>query len=80
MMNYPLLDRKVPSGNMQDKCELLANCLVNYLIFFKLYFTEFCKPRKSLVERALLDLQATSGFSQLWEREWERNKKFVEIF
>nr|CAD2192879.1 unnamed protein product [Meloidogyne enterolobii] len=38
-------------------------------------FPELCKPRQKLVERALLDLQASNGFSQLWNREWERNKK-----
>uniref|UniRef100_A0A1I8BDN2 VWFA domain-containing protein n=1 Tax=Meloidogyne hapla TaxID=6305 RepID=A0A1I8BDN2_MELHA len=36
---------------------------------------ELCKPRQKLVERALLDLQASNGFSQLWTREWERNRK-----
>ena len=36
---------------------------------------EFCQPRRKLVDRALLDLQASMGFGQLWEREWERNKK-----
>uniref|UniRef100_A0A914I0S9 VWFA domain-containing protein n=1 Tax=Globodera rostochiensis TaxID=31243 RepID=A0A914I0S9_GLORO len=36
---------------------------------------EFCRHRRGLVARALLDLQASNGFSELWRQEWERNKK-----
>nr|UJT32167.1 voltage-dependent calcium channel unc-36 [Heterodera elachista] len=36
---------------------------------------ELCQDRRTLVERALLDLHASEGFSELWGREMERNRK-----
>jgi hypothetical protein len=73
------LDLKAHSRNMRDKCEQVEKCQVNtypYDFFMNIYISEFCKTRQKLVERTLLDLQASHTFSQLWEKEWERNKKY----
>ena len=34
-----------------------------------------CRPRRRLVERLLLDVEATADFNALWDRDWERNKE-----
>jgi uncharacterized protein YegL len=36
---------------------------------------ELCQPRKALVDRLMLDIQATNSFSSLWDQEWKQNKE-----
>jgi hypothetical protein len=36
---------------------------------------ELCQPRKALVDRLLLDIQATNSFASLWDQEWNQNKE-----
>uniref|UniRef100_A0A914YYY8 Uncharacterized protein n=1 Tax=Panagrolaimus superbus TaxID=310955 RepID=A0A914YYY8_9BILA len=36
---------------------------------------ELCQPRKALVDRLMLDIQATNSFSSLWDQEWKKNKE-----
>uniref|UniRef100_A0A1I7RU69 VGCC_alpha2 domain-containing protein n=1 Tax=Bursaphelenchus xylophilus TaxID=6326 RepID=A0A1I7RU69_BURXY len=34
-----------------------------------------CRARRRLIDRLLLDMQATTDFSQLWDEEWTKNKE-----
>ena len=36
---------------------------------------ELCVSKKHLVDRLLLDIQATTSFASLWDQEWKKNKK-----
>ena len=36
---------------------------------------ELCQTRKALVDRLLLDIQATNSFAALWDQEWKQNKE-----
>lgn len=35
-----------------------------------------CRARRRLVDRVLLDLQATAGLKDLWENEWKQNEDY----
>lgn len=36
-----------------------------------------CRGKRALVERLLLDLQATSSFNSIWDLDWQANQKYV---
>uniref|UniRef100_A0A7E4V298 VWFA domain-containing protein n=1 Tax=Panagrellus redivivus TaxID=6233 RepID=A0A7E4V298_PANRE len=36
---------------------------------------KLCEPRKELVDRLLLDLEASNSFADLWDQEWQENRK-----
>lgn len=64
------------SEQMPGTVTLFMHTVLQDIATVYIFISELCRDRLALVKRALLDLQASGGFSKLWQQETERNKKY----